>query len=131
VKDGAICYSLTWRFVLLMNTTASHAQGLEGEPLRKAAALWDGSRRLPKATQDPPSLLMLALLMGTIRARRWIDANTLGSFREPPVYLEVFRWLQKHRAAILESVSPPARTHRLFRSEIHKTQTAVDWRIAR
>jgi hypothetical protein len=26
----------------------------------------------------------LALLMGTIRARRWIDANTLGSFREPP-----------------------------------------------
>jgi hypothetical protein len=27
---------------------------------------------------------MLALCMGTIRARRWIDANTLGSFREPP-----------------------------------------------
>jgi hypothetical protein len=27
---------------------------------------------------------MLALLMGTIRARRWIDANTLGSLREPP-----------------------------------------------
>ena len=23
-----------------------------GEPLGKAAALWDGSRRLPKATQD-------------------------------------------------------------------------------
>ena len=26
----------------------------------------------------------VALLMGTIGARRWIDANTLGSFREPP-----------------------------------------------
>jgi hypothetical protein len=82
---------------------------------------------------DPRSTIVadVGALHGNICARRWVGANTLGSFREPPVYLEVFRWLQKHRAAILESVSPPARTHRLFRSEIHKTQTAVDWRIAR
>jgi hypothetical protein len=45
--------------------------------------------------------------MGTIRARRWTDANTLGSFQEPPVYPEGFRWLQNHRAASLESGSPP------------------------
>jgi hypothetical protein len=87
-----------------------------GEPLRKAAALWDGSRRLPKATQDSPSLLMLPFFRGTICA----DAGLMRTRWVVPGS----RLLQNHRAAILESGSPPGlgqlvRAERLQTYRVH------------
>jgi len=83
VKDGAVSYSLTRRFGLLMNTAASAAPASGGEPLSEAAS---SMGRQQAAPESDPRLTIVADVgfMGTIRARRWIDANTLGSFREPP-----------------------------------------------
>jgi hypothetical protein len=67
-----------------MNTAASHAQRLEGSRFVGGSSMgWQQA-----APESDPGFAIVADVGarkgGTIRARRWIDVNTLGSFREPP-----------------------------------------------
>src|ERR1700693_86220 len=62
------------------------ARPFGGEPLRKVAALSDGSRRLPGITLDyPPMQDVLGIRHGSTKRNRTLGFGvTKGSSREPP-----------------------------------------------